>query len=577
MSRSFEPLYHAERLHMVNPTGDVGVVTLWSPLRSAERRFAEISAELLDPRRSRLAVISNLYGDGMYAMLCNLLFNPQVRHLIAVGQDLGLPTCAELEAFLERGLEDAVMLGAPVKRIRGTGRVFPAIPEFDERGLRERLSFSYLGKLSSESLPAELMERVRELPGAGPGNGVSACLRELPGGSPGNGKPARLREPPSERPGDATPRRVRVDIDAAGSSLQRPSELAGHQVVRRRPLQCWEELVVRAVRFGRPVALRNGPRLELLNARAVITDPARESRQALERYGFQLESLIEYEAKMLTPELPEETPYTYGNRLRGHFPGHAGRLDTLDAAIERLRANPETRHAYVSLWDNSLDLAGEPERELGEGSEGHGLMEEQPPPQRGATRNEGHDLTQEEPARATGAPCLTTLFFRKVGDGLSLSATYRAHNLLTAWLRNVYGLMAIQRHVAERCAMGVGPITVISHSLGMDPRSPLFQVARSLSDDWTRDDDRDGETGKHSLREDPNGYFVVSVDRQQGRIVAEHRFGGVLVKRYSGERAGALANEIAGDMAVSHVSHALWLGRELERGEAILRGEAGAA
>ena len=489
---------------MVNPTGDIGLVTLWSPLRSARRRLAEISAELLDPGRSRVAVISNLYGDGMYAMLCNLLYNPQVRHLIAVGQDLGLPTCDELGAFLERGLEDAFMLGAPVKRIKGTGRVFPAIPEFDERGLRERLSFSYLGRLSSESLPTELLERVRELP--------------------------------SEDPGEAV-ERVRVDIDAvADSGLRRPSELSGHQVVRRRPLECWEELVVRTVRFGRPVTLGNGPRLELLNVKAVITDPARESRDALERNGFQLEGLLEYGAKMLRRELPEETSYTYGNRLRGHFPSPSGPLDTLDAAIDRLRANPETRHAYISLWDNSLDLSGE-----------------------------------------GGSPCLTTLFFRKVGDGLSLTATYRAHNLLTAWLRNVYGLMAIQRHVAGRCGMGIGSITVVSHSLGIDPASPHFQLARSLSESWRRDDDRDPDTGKYTLREDPNGYFVVGVNEGEGCIVVEHRFGGVLVKRYSGRRANALANEISGDMAVSLVSHALWLGRELARHEAILDGVTGAA
>ncbi len=502
MSCSFEPLYHAERLHVVNPMGDVGLVTLWSPLRSAERRLAEISAELLDPGRSRVAVISNLYGDGMYAMLCNLLFNPQVRHLIAVGQDLGLPTCDELEAFLEGGLEDATMLGVPVKRIRGTGRVFPAIPEFDERGLRERLSFSYLGKLSSESLPSELMGRLRELP--------------------------------SGDPGDSVPERLRVEIDAGpDGGLRRPSEPAGHQVLRRRPLECWEELVVRAVRFGRPVTLGDGPRLELLNAKAVITDPARESQDALERYGFNLQSLLEYEAKMLMPELPEETSYTYGNRLRAHFRGEGGALDTLEAAVDRLRANPETRHAYVSLWDNSLDLA-------------------------------------EESSGDAGSPCLTTLFFRKIGDDLSLTATYRAHNLLTAWLRNVYGLMAIQRHVAGRCEMGIGSITVVSHSLGIDPSSPHFHLARSLGERWRRDDDRDHETGKYTLREDPNGYFVVSVDEREGRLVVEHRFGGVLVKRYSGRRADALANEISGDMAVSLVSHALWLGRELARNEALL-------
>jgi thymidylate synthase len=517
MKDTFEALYHAERLHVVNPAGDVGVVTLWSPLRSAKRRMAEISAELLDPRRSRVAVISNLYGDGMYAMLCNLLYNPQVRHLIAVGQDLGLPTCEELEAFLQHGLEDATMLGAPVKRVRGTGRVFPASEGFDERRLRERLSFSYLGKLSSESLPSDLMGRLAALP---------------------------------REPGSSVGERLRVTIDAApDTGLPRPSQPAAHQVVRRRPLHCWEELVVRAVRFGRPVTLGSGSRLELLNAKAVITEPARESEPALERYGFQLEDLLDYEVKTLKAELPEDTAYTYGNRLRAHFRSDDGPLDTLQAAIERLRAKPQTRHAYVSLWDNALDLA--------------------------AGRNgEAGNLTgdPEEPSEQDGAPCLTTLFFRNDGDALSLTATYRAHNLLTAWLRNVYGLMAIQRHVAAGCELEIGSITVISHSLGIDPASSHFQLARGLSEGWRRDDDRDHETGKYTLREDPHGYFVVSVDERERCIVAEHRSGGVLVKRYSGRRADALANEISGDMAVSLVSHALWLGRELARYEAILGG-----
>jgi thymidylate synthase len=504
MSCSFEPLYHAERLHVVNPEGDIGLVTLWSPLRSAKRRLREISPELLDPARSRIAVIANLYGDGMYAMLCNLLFNPQVRHLVAVGQDLGLPTCGELEAFLEHGLEDTVLLGASVKRIRGTGRLFPASAEFDERRLRERLSFAYLGRLSSEGLRSEL--------------------------------PRHMRELPCEPSGESAPARVRVALDTDGldASVRRPSAQLAHQVMRRRPLDCWEELAVRVVRFGRPVTLGNGPRLELLNVKAVIAEPARESAQTLEKYGFQLESLLDYEAKMMHPELPEDTSYTYGNRLRAHFFHDGERLDTLRAAIERLRANPETRHAYISLWDNSLDLAGEPDADA-------------------------------------SAPCLTTIFLRKVGDELSLTATYRAHNLLTAWLRNVYGLMAIQRHLAAGCDLGIGQLTVISHSLGIDPSNPHFRLARALSESWKRDDDRDPHTGKLSLREDPNGYFVVSVDEQEGLLVAEHRFRGVLIKRYRGERADALTSEIAGDMAVSLVSHALWLGRELARHEAILQ------
>lgn len=509
----FQALHHPELLDPVNPAGDVGILTLWSPLRSAKRKLAAISPETLDPERSRVAVIANLYGDGMYAMLCNLLFNPQVRHLIAIGEDLGLPMCEEIDAFLAHGLEETVMLGAPMKRITGTGRVFPTSPEFDERRLRERLSFRYLGKLSGATLASDL----------------TGCLRELP-----------------RAHASVAADRLRVELPTAvanGHRPRRPSDVAAHQVLRRRPLHCWEELVVRAVRFGRAVTLRNGPRLELLNAKAVIAEPVEESADALARYGFALERLREYQARILDPALPDGISYTYGNRLRGHFRRDAGPLDTLAAASDALRANPESRHGYIALWDTAHDLPG---AETAEGDE-----------------------TETETERAS--PCLTTLFFRRCEAGaLSLTATYRSHNLLTAWLQNVYGLIAIQRHVAAGAGMRTGALTVVSHSLGIDPRSPRYELARTIAESWRRDEDRDHETGKYSLREDPNGYFLVTVDERERRIVAEHRFGGVLVKRYSGERADALAREISGDMAVSHVSHALWLGRELASKERLL-------
>jgi len=501
----FQALYHGELLRLVNPAGDVGVVTLWSPLRSAERRLEAISPEILDETRSRVAVISNLYGDGMYAMFCNLLYNPQVRHVIAIGEDLGLRSCQEIEAFLALGTEDTVMLGLPMRRIVGTDRVFPSIREFDERRLRERLSFRYLGKLSSARLAEDL----------------SDCLRELP----------RDASPPPER--------VRVDmsIQPAGERSRRPSALAAHHVQRRTPLGCWEELVVRAVRFGRPTRLRSGPRLELLNARAVISEPAPDSESALSSYGFRLLELLEYGSGMLDPELPQGIPYTYGNRLRAHFRREGAALDSLAAAIETLRADPESRHAFIAVWDTSLDLPDGP----GEG---------------------GHST-----------PCLVTLFFRRLGGALCLTATFRSHNLLSAWLRNVYGLMAVQRHVAEASEMGVGAITVISHSLSLDPRSPRYDLALAIEERWKRDDDHDYDSGKYSLRQDPNGYFLVTVDRQRGCIVAEHRFEGVLVRRYEGDSAARLASEIGAEMAVSLLAHALWLGQELARAEARLRGE----
>jgi hypothetical protein len=265
------------------------------------------------------------------------------------------------------------------------------------------------------------------------------------------------------------------------------------------------------------VQLRKGRRLELLNAKAVITSPAAEDAEELARYGFDLARFEDYQRRILDPSLPEGISYTYGNRLR-----------RLPAVVDVLRADPETRGAYVSLWERE---------DLGSNSK----------------------------------PCLTTLFFRRSEDRLTLTATYRSHNLLGAWLENVYGLMAVLEHVAAGVGIEPGAITVISHSLTIDPGSPRFGAAQAIAENWKSDDDLDRAAGKYSLRQDPNGYFEVSVDRERGLIVAEHRYGGMLVKRYEAERGVTIERQVAADMAVSLVSHALWLGRELTAKEQMLR------
>ncbi|HUZ26303.1 MAG TPA: thymidylate synthase [Streptosporangiaceae bacterium] len=488
----FDPLYYSDRLTIVNPVGDVGLVTLWNPLDAAMRVLGRISPDILDPGKSRIAVVSNLYGDGMYQMLCNLLYNPQIRHLIAVGEDMDLPTVTEIGAFLETGLEETVMLGTTVCRIPGTTRLFPSLRDFDAHRLQRQLTFCYLGKLAGG-------EAARRLP-----DYLAALTRYRP---PEAGE------------------RLRVDIPPDDYTY-RPSDVMGHQVVRRRPLDCWEELVTRTVRFGHPVSLSSGPRRELLNTQVVITDPAEDAADVLDKYGFSLERLHDYQRKMLDGEVPPGISYTYGNRLRGYFRRDGKKIDTLSSAVRTLQADPESRHAYISLWDNAADLPGDRER-------------------------------------GSSVPCLVTLFFRRSQDRLTLTATYRSHNLLTAWLQNVYGLMAIQQWVCDRTHMAPGPITVISHSLGINPRDPRYEFARGIAERWTRDEDVNRSTGKHSLREDPNGYFVVTVNKDPPEIVAEHRYGGLLVKRYRGDTAAKIEREVIGDMAVSLVSHALWLGREL--------------
>jgi len=499
----FEPIYYRDGLRLINPYGDVGVITFWSGVEKVVEHLASTASDVLDPEHSRVVAIANLYGDGMYAMFCNLLNNPQVRHLVGVGIERGLPTRQELEAFLAQGLEDAVMLGTRMKRIVGTDRLLPSHPAFDDARLRATLTFQYIGRLHA---------------GLGP-----ALRNHL----------AALPPPPADHPA-----RVHVEIKTAvrDDYSYRPSDVTAHQIVRRRPLQCWKELVVRVIRFGPPVALGSEQRLELLNVKAVITEPEDEPAEWLAEYGFSLDAFRRYQEVMLRPDPPEGgVAYSYGHRLRGYFPQPDGGTDALQTVIDRLRKNPGSRGGHISLWDSSTDL---------------GLPDGESPRE---------------------SPCLTSVTFRQSGEDLTMAATYRAHNLLRAWLENVYGLMAVQRYVAERTGMGVGALTVISNSLGINPAATEYERARALADQWVNDGDFDEASRKYTLRHDPNGTFVVFVDTDDDEIIAEHWAQGVLQKRYGNRRADMISREVAADMALTLPSHALWLGAELARAEAKLR------
>jgi thymidylate synthase len=132
--------------------------------------------------------------------------------------------------------------------------------------------------------------------------------------------------------------------------------------------------------------------------------------------------------------------------------------------------------------------------------------------------------------------------------------------------------MTILDHVAGGAGLETGPITVISHSLTINPMETRFAVAEELVRARKKDDDYDREKGKYVLREDPNGHFAVSLDEERGEIVATHVHNNVVLKKYTGRSAQEVEEEIARDMAVSVISHALWLGRQLGIMEAKLRG-----
>jgi thymidylate synthase len=289
-----------------------------------------------------------------------------------------------------------------------------------------------------------------------------------------------------------------------------PSNPRGHVVVRDSILEAWKEVLYLLTRFGRRVTLKKGDRLELQHAKVVVEKPRFETGDQLQAVHLDPEHLRGYQEEILRGAMRPDETYNYGHRMRSYFG-----LDTLAACAERLKRDPENRKSYVTLWDNARDLS-----------------------------------------RVVGRPCLVSLYFRKFEGKLTLSATFRTHNAMDAYPMNLYGLMAIQGWVAKAAGLTSGALVVISHSLGLDPK----ELDRALLIMGKR---------PFKVRLDPMGYFRITLDGKE--ILVEHRFEDVTLKEYRGRKAERLQHEIARDLALSDINHAIYLGRQLARAEAALK------
>jgi thymidylate synthase len=289
-----------------------------------------------------------------------------------------------------------------------------------------------------------------------------------------------------------------------------PSNPRAHLVVQDTILDAWKEVLHLLSRFGHRVNLKKGERLELQHVKVVVEKPRFEADDKLRAVNLIPGRLRLYQKEILSGEMRPDETYNYGHRLRAYFG-----LDSLAACAEQLKKDPEDRKSYVALWDTA------------------------------------RDLTVKE-----GRPCLVSLFFRRFEGKLTLSATFRTHNAMDAWPMNVYGLMAIRDWVAKKAGLLPGAITVISHSLGLDPK----ELDRALMIIGSR---------PFKVNLDPMGYFRITLDGKE--ILVEHRFEDFTLKEYRGKTAVSLQHQIARDAAVSDINHAIYLGRQLAKAEMALK------
>lgn len=308
---------------------------------------------------------------------------------------------------------------------------------------------------------------------------------------------------------------IRKEVPLPSTRVEEhPSNPGAFVVAKREVIKAWEELIFVIYRFGHITHLQKGDRKELQNIKVVVEEPSSEPDPHLFNYWFTEDKIKQYQREILSAEKYSDVSYSYGHRIRSYF----GK-DTLEQVAQRLAEDREDRKCFISLWDTASDLNGQ-------GSH----------------------------------PCLVTVFFRFFGQRLTMTATYRTHNALDAWIYNFYGLKVILDYVAQATGLEPGRMTIISHSISIDVND-LSRAALLV------------ERSRHfAIELDPHGEFAFSVDHDSGEIIVHHYYkNDLLIKEYRGKSAELIQHQLYRDMALSDLNHAMYVGRQLAMAEAALK------
>lgn len=322
-------------------------------------------------------------------------------------------------------------------------------------------------------------------------------------------------------------------IDPWGDSLEFPMSTVeptvlpgsryGHKIEGKTIAETWIKIIHRIKTTGtiRPTGY-DGKWQELIDLMAVVTDEPADFYFPEPNYLPIDRSFLEEYISQILDDAPQQegVKYTYGQRLRSWF----GR-DQIQQIIDKLVNDIDSARAVMSLWDASYDANDSP-------------------------------------------PCLNHIWVRIVDKELSLTATFRSNDMFSAWPANAMGLRELQRYICEAI------IQKSNHDLKMGPLITISQSAHIYDDCFENVENViTSQYSKIAQRKDyfdPAGSFVIYM--QDDIIIVEHTTpgSGEIVNCYSGKSANKLSQQILLDCPGLQVSHALYLGGELQKAEIAL-------
>ncbi len=411
------------------------------------------------------AVCGNLYTvQGINPMLKNILANPVIREIIVCGADL-MKSGDALISFVENGIDSE-------RKIIG--------------------SYGYIDADIDDGLIEKLRKNLRITDMRGRESEVPALAKEL------RKEPTPFMEPVFITTSEET-------------SPPMESDETSYRVSSMTIREAWLKMLDIIMKFGKETPTEhNVKQKEILNLTAVVEGDETEEDEKLKSYY----------RTFFGRDVPLGVAYTYGSRIYAYDTG-GKLLDQVSYVVERLKVNPATRRAFVSLWNVGKDS----------------------------------DPANHDP------PCIVNLCFNIRDGKLYETAVIRSNDIFGAWPFNASALRKLQKEIAGSLGISAGSLTTISISAHLYENN--WAEANNVLDREYR--------GAVPFEQDRNGYFVIGV--KDDEIIAEHRVNDGRRSNYvfRGKKAQTLYRQILHENLITKLDHAAYVGHELARAEICLQ------
>ena len=319
----------------------------------------------------------------------------------------------------------------------------------------------------------------------------------------------------------AEPKKIEFFAEEAAATA--PSPLSGHHIYDTSVFYAWVKLLAYAQKFGELKMTEYDEEQKEYN-NILVTIGAHSScvEMPLRQYVTDEEIREYYENNLLGMVKPSERgiAYTYGDRLFRYCG-----VDQIGYIVDKLGKKPYSRRAVAVLWNPQTDEEDE-----------HG-------------------------------PCLNLLACNIHGDEVFMTAVFRSQDLYGAWVRNVLGLMMLQKEITERInakygtSYGPGRFSVLSVSAHIYRHD--FKAASEVV--------REHEGHANRLLLDPKGLFVISITPKKTIKVEYRSNDGQLLESFEEADGASLYKTIANSEIFSFFVHSAYLGYQIAKAENALR------